>query len=133
MFEYVKISQKNQIVRDHRPNVVTDVMNVPYRNPLYSNINTVGRTWIFKYTLAICREIEAHIRIQYSNMNIQGIGPLQGNELITDARKEKEDLIVELKEMLNEVSRRSQLERKQQEAEFTRETLTNIPTNIYIM
>jgi hypothetical protein len=133
MFEYVKISQKNQIVRDHRPNVVTDVMNVPYRNPLYSNINTVGRTWIFKYTLAICREIEAHIRIQYSNMNIQGIGPLQGNELITDARKEKEDLIVELKEMLNEVSRRSQLERKQQEAEFTRETLVNIPTTIYIM
>jgi hypothetical protein len=133
MFEYVKISQKNQIVRDHRPNVVTDVMNVPYRNPLYSNINTVGRTWIFKYTLAICREIEAHIRIQYSNMNIQGIGPLQGSELITDARKEKEDLIVELKEMLNEVSRRSQLERKQQEAEFTRETLANAPTNIYIM
>jgi hypothetical protein len=133
MFEYVKISQKNQIVRDNRPNVVTDIMNVPYRNPIYSNINTVGRTWIFKYTLAICREIEAHIRIQYANLNVQGIGPLQGSELITDARKEKEDLILELKEMLNEVSRRSQLERKQQEAEFTRETLVNIPTTIYIM
>jgi hypothetical protein len=133
MFEYVKISQKNQIVRDNRPNVVTDIMNVPYRNPLYSNINTVGRTWIFKYTLAICREIEAHIRIQYANMNIQGVGPLQGSELITDARKEKEDLILELKEMLNEVSRRSQLERKQQEAEFTRDTLVNSPTTIYIM
>ena len=133
MFEYVKISQKNQIVRDNRPNVITDIMNVPYRNPLYSNINTVGRTWIFKYTLSICREIEAHIRIQYANLNVQGIGPLQGGELITDARKEKEDLILELKEMLNEVSRRSQLERKQQEAEFTRDTLTNAPTNIYIM
>jgi hypothetical protein len=108
-------------------------MNVPYRNPLYSNINTVGRTWIFKYTLSICREIEAHIRIQYANLNVQGIGPLQGGELITDARKEKEDLILELKEMLNEVSRRSQLERKQQEAEFTRDTLINAPTNIYIM
>jgi len=133
MFEYVKISQKNQIVRDNRPNVITDIMNVPYRNPLYSNINTVGRTWIFKYTLSICREIEAHIRIQYANMNVQGIGPLQGSELITDARKEKEDLVLELKEMLNEVSRRSQLERKQQEAEFTRDTLVNAPTNIYIM
>jgi hypothetical protein len=133
MFEYVKISQKNQIVRDNRPNVITDIMNVPYRNPLYSNINTVGRTWIFKYTLSICREIEAHIRIQYANLNVQGIGPLQGNELINDARKEKEDLVIELKEMLNEVSRRSQLERKQQEAEFTRDTLTNAPTNIYIM
>ena len=66
-------------------------------------------------------------------MNISGIGPLQGSELITDARKEKEDLITELKEMLNEVSRKSQLERKQQEAGFTRDTLSNIPLTIYIM
>jgi hypothetical protein len=133
VFEYVTISQKSQVVRDTRKNVVTDIMNVPYRNPTYSNINTVGRTWIFKYCLAVCREIEAHIRIQMSNMNVAGIGPLQGNELIADARTEKQNLIEELKEMLNEVSRRGQLERKQQEAGFTRDTLQNVPLNIYIM
>jgi hypothetical protein len=132
-FEYIVLSDKDKVVRDERTNVVTDVMNVPYRNPLYSNINTVGRTWVFKYTLAVCREIEAHIRIQFANMSIQGVGPLQGSELITDARKEKEDLIVELKEMLNEVSRKGQLERKQQEAQFTRDTLANVPLPIYIM
>jgi hypothetical protein len=132
-FEYVTLGQKSQVVRDTRPNIVTDVMNVPYRNPIYSNINTVGRSWIFKYTLALCREIEAHLRIQYSNMTIGGVGPLQGNELITDARTEKENLLNELKEMLNEVSRKGQLERKSQEAGFTRDTLTNVPTTIYIM
>ena len=132
-FEYITMSQKSQLIRDTRPNVVTDIMNVPYRNPIYSNINTVGRTWIFKYCLAICREIEAHIRIQFSNTSIQGIGALNGSELITDARTEKENLVNELKEMLNEVSRRGQLERKQQEAEFTRDTLANIPLNIYIL
>ena len=133
MFEYVKISQKSQAVRDNRTNVVTDIMNVPYRNPIYSNINAVGRLWILKYTLGICREIEAHIRIQSSNLNIAGIGPLQGNELIADARTEKQGLIDELKEMLNEVSRKSQLERKQMEAGFTRDTLTNVPMTIYIL
>jgi hypothetical protein len=132
-FEYAKISEKSNPVSNTRPNIVTDVMNVPYRNPIYSNINAVGRTWIFKYTLALCREIEAHIRIQYSNLNIQGVGPLQGNELINDARTEKENLINELKEMLNEVSRKSQLERKQQEAQFARDTMQNIPMTIYIM
>ena len=96
-FEYVKISEKSNPVSNTRPNIVTDVMNVPYRNPIYSNINAVGRTWIFKYTLALCREIEAHIRIQYSNLNIQGVGPLQGSELINDARTEKENLLTELK------------------------------------
>jgi hypothetical protein len=131
-FEYVKKSNKNSILRDKRKNVVTDVMNVPYRNPVYMNINTVGRMWIFKFTLALAREVEAHIRIQYSSTNIQGIGPINGSELITDARKEKEDLIVELKEMLNEVSRKSQLERKQQEAGFLKDTLASIPLPIYI-
>ncbi len=131
-FEYVKKSNKNNILRDRRKNVVTDVMNVPYRNPVYMNINTVGRMWIFKYTLALAREVEAHIRIQYSSTSIQGIGPINGSELITDARKEKEDLILELKEMLNEVSRKSQLERKQQEAGFLKDTLASIPLPIYI-
>jgi len=132
-FEYIKISEKSNPVSNTRPNIVTDVMNVPYRNPIYSNINAVGRTWIFKYTLALCREIEAHVRIQYANLNIQGIGPLQGSELIADARTEKENLVTELKEMLNEVSRKGQLERKQQEAQFARDTMQNIPLPIYIM
>jgi len=131
-FEYVTLDNKFSAVKDTRNNVVTDVMNAPFRNPMYSRINTVGRTWIFKYTLALCREIEAHIRIQFANLNIQGVGPLQGSELITDARTEKENLITELKEMLNETSRRGQLERKQQEAQFQRDTLQQVPLPIYI-
>jgi hypothetical protein len=131
-FEYVKISDKFSIIKDTRDNVVTDVMNVPYRNPIYSKINTVGRTWIFKYTLALCREIEAHIRIQFANVNVQGVGSLQGSELVADARTEKEQLVTELKEMLNETSRKGQLERKQQESQFQRDTLQQIPLPIYI-
>ena len=131
-FEYVKISDKFSAVKDNRNNIVTDVMNTPFRNPVYSRINAVGRAWVLKYTLALCREIEAHIRIQFANLNIQGVGPLQGSELITDARTEKENLITELKEMLNETSRRGQLERKQQESAFHRDTLQQVPLPIYI-
>ena len=131
-FEYVKISDKYTPVRDARTNIVTDIMNAPFRNPIYSKINTVGRTWIFKYTLALCREIEAHIRIQFANVNVQGVGSLQGSELVADARTEKEQLVTELKEMLNETSRKGQLERKKLEANFTRDTLQQIPLPIYI-
>lgn len=131
-FEYVKISNKFSAVKDNRNNIVTDIMNTPFRNPVYSRINAVGRAWVLKYTLALCREIEAHIRIQFANLNIQGVGPLQGSELITDARTEKESLITELKEMLNETSRKGQLERKQQESQFHRDTLQQIPLPIYI-
>jgi hypothetical protein len=131
-FEYVKISEKYNPVKDTRTNIVTDIMNTPFRNPIYSKINTVGRTWIFKYTLALCREIEAHIRIQFANVNVQGVGSLQGSELVADARTEKEQLVTELKEMLNETSRKGQLERKQLEAGFIRDTLQQIPLPIYI-
>jgi hypothetical protein len=131
-FEYVKISEKYNPVKDARTNLVTDIMNAPFRNPIYSKINTVGRTWIFKYTLALCREIEAHIRIQFANVNVQGVGSLQGSELVADARTEKEQLVTELKEMLNETSRKGQLERKQLEAGFMRDTLQQIPLPIYI-
>jgi hypothetical protein len=131
-FEYIKISEKYNPVKDTRTNIVTDIMNAPFRNPIYSKINTVGRTWIFKYTLALCREIEAHIRIQFANVNVQGVGSLQGSELVADARTEKEQLVTELKEMLNETSRKGQLERKQLEAGFMRDTLQQIPLPIYI-
>ena len=131
-FEYIKISEKYNPVKDTRTNIVTDIMNAPFRNPIYSKINTIGRTWIFKYTLALSREIEAHIRIQFANVNVQGVGSLQGSELVADARTEKDNLINELKEMLNETSRKGQLERKQLESSFTRDTLQQIPLPIYI-
>ncbi len=34
-FEYVTISDKFSVIKDTRNNVVTDIMNVPYRNPIY--------------------------------------------------------------------------------------------------
>jgi hypothetical protein len=132
-FEYVTLSNKFDVVQNKRDNIVTDIMNVPYRNPIYSKINTVGRAWIYRYTLALCREIEAHVRIQFANLSIGGVGSLQGSELVADARTEKQTLIDELKEMLNETSRKGQLERKQLEAGFTRDTLQQIPLPIYIM
>jgi hypothetical protein len=132
-FEYVKLSQKSKVVRDNRANVVTDIMNVPYRNPLYMNINTVGRLWCFKYTAALCKEIEGEIKSQNDFFTSGNISMPKGAELLISSRKEKEDLIIELKEMLNEVSRRGQLERKQIESGFTRDTLQQVPLPIYIL
>ena len=54
------------------------------------------------------------------------------NNKLSTCRTEKEQLITELKEMLNETSRKGQLERKQQEAQFHRDTLQQVPLPIYI-
>jgi hypothetical protein len=133
-FEYVTISQKNKIIRDDRPNIITDVMNVPYRNPIYTNINTVGRLWIFRYTAALCKLIEGET-VAKLDAGVAGgsVAYYKGGELTTSARTEIENLINELKEMLNETSRRNQLERKQLESQYLRDTLQQIPLPIYIL
>jgi len=130
-FRYVKKIDKNKPTVDTVRNVVSDVMRVPYRNPIYSNINHVGRMWIYRYTLALCKEIEGQVKAALDTGQIPGI--LKGTELLTDARTEKADLLTELKEYLEQTTRRAQLERKQQEADFTRQSMNQIPLPIYIL
>ena len=130
-FRYVKKMDKNKPTVSTVRNVVSDVMRVPYRNPIYSNINHVGRMWVYRYTLAICKEIEGQVKTALDTGQIPGM--FKGTELLTDARQEKQDLMTELKEMLNEVSRRAQLERKQQEADFTRQSMNQVPLLIYAL
>jgi hypothetical protein len=131
LFKYIKKSERNRPTVRTKKNVVSDVMRVPYRNPIYSNINMVGRMWIFRYTLALCKEIEGQVKSALDTSQIPGL--IKGTELLTDARTEKLDLMTELKEYLEQTTRKSQLERKQQEAEFTRQTMNQIPLLIYAL
>jgi hypothetical protein len=87
--------------------------------------------WIYRYTLALCKEIEGQVKTALDTGQIPGM--FKGGELLTDARAEKQSLIEELKEMLNEISRKAQLERKQQESDFTRQSMNNIPLPIYVL
>jgi len=133
LFKYMKLSEKYlPTSADNRANVVADVMSVPYRNPIYTDINQVGRSWIFRYALAICKEIEGQVRATFQGSNFGGL-IVNGSELLTDARAEKTELMTELKEYLEQTSRRSQLEKKQQESEFTRQTMGQIPLVIYAL
>jgi len=132
LFKYMKLSEKYLPTTDNRPNVISDVMNVPYRNPIYTDINQVGRSCIFRFTLALCKEIEGQVRATFQGSNFGGL-IVNGSELLTDARTEKTELMTELKEYLDQTTRRSQLERKQAEAEFSRQTMNQIPLLIYAL
>ena len=47
------VLQASYEVPDDGSDVITNVSEVPYENPVYSNINSVGRQWIFRYALAL--------------------------------------------------------------------------------
>ena len=132
-FEYYKINDKRSATHTTDTNLITNVGEVPYNNPVYSQINSVGRQWIFRYTLALAKELLAYIRGKYQTVPVPGSeATLNQADLLTHSRAEKEALLTELKEMLEQTSRQAQLERKASEGENLRKTLSDVPYTIYI-
>ena len=112
---------------------VTNVSNVPYANPIYSQINSIGRAWIFEYTLAITKEMLGYVRNKYSQIPIPGAEvTLNGDALITSAQTTKDALIEKLRTYFDETSRKSMLERRAAEADFSQTELNKTPMTIFI-
>ncbi len=133
IFEYYKLDDKSAINFNNASNTITNVAEVPYNNPTYSHINSVGRQWIYKYSLALAKELLAYIRGKYQTVPVPGAeATLNQADLLTDARTEKEALITNLREMLGETSRGAQMEAQSQEADFLRSTLSQVPMTIHV-
>jgi len=132
-FEYYKNDDKSAINYNRSTKLITNVGEVPYNNPVYSQINSVGRQWIFKYTLALAKEMLAYIRGKYQVVPVPGSeATLNQADLLTDARAEKTELLTALREMLDSTSRGKQLEAQAKEAEDVQNTLKSIPMTIYV-
>ena len=99
----------------------------------YQYINHVGRQWIRKYGLALSKEMLGVIRGKYGTIPIPNAEvALDGDTLRSEASAEKEFLITQLREMLDQTSRKAMLEADKDEAEFLQEKLKKVPYPIYI-
>ena len=132
-FEYYKVEDKRAITFDHSTKNITNVGEVPYSNPQYKQINSVGRQWIFKYALALSKELLGYIRGKYTSLPVPGSeATLNQADLLADARTEKIELMTSLREMLDMTSRGKQLEAQAKEAEDVQTTLKSVPMVIYV-
>jgi hypothetical protein len=114
-------------------NVVSDYSNIGYDFLPYSDINDVGRQWIRKYTLALVKEMLGAIREKYSSIPIPGSEiSLDGAALRSEAQTEKDNLMEQLRETLEELSRKVQFENRNNEANQHQEMLRKVPLAIYI-
>ena len=130
-FEYTLNSEANDPII--ASNVVSDFSNVPFERLSYTAINSAGRQWITKYTLALAKEVLGAVRAKFSAIPIPGADiTLDGGDLRSEAAAEKEALLTQLKEMLEATSKRALMEAKRDEAEFLESTLARIPRPIYI-
>lgn len=132
-FDYVVKEDRNNPVKNSATNLITDVSNVPYININYESINAPGRNWIFRYTLAISKEMLASVRGKYSSVPIPGSEiTTNAGELRSEGAAEKQALIEELKTMLEESSRVKYMERESQITQNTQDALGKVPFPIYI-
>ena len=113
--------------------VVSDYSNVPYQNVTYFKLNAVGKQWVKKYYLALCKELLGAIRQKYTSIPIPGGEvSLDGAELRSEAQTEKESLISQLRENLEATSRKAQMEAKADETEKMTSIMKTVPLLIYI-
>jgi len=132
-FEYIERNERIEGSITDSPNQVSNVSNTPYNNPTYNQINSVGRQWIFEYTLALAKEMLGYVRGKYGTIPIPNADvTLNQSDLLTAATAEKLALIERLRNYFDETSRKALLERRAQEAEFKQTELKQVPYTIYI-
>jgi hypothetical protein len=81
---------------------ISNLSNVPFGNFIYSRVNSIGRQWTRQYTLALSKEVLGLVRSKFSSVPIPGAElQLNGSDLVSQGRDEKEKLTTQLKEMLD--------------------------------
>jgi hypothetical protein len=115
------------------PNQVSNVSNANYNNPVYTQINSIGRSWIFEYTLALCKEMLGYVRGKYTQVPIPGAEvTLNQADLLASATTDKAALIEKLRGYFDETSRQALLERRKNESDFAQSELSKTPMTIFI-
>lgn len=129
-FERDDLDANSTLVKD---NVVSDYSDIQYDFITYSNINDVGKQWIRKYCLALAKELLGAIREKYNTVPIpDGEVQLDGAALRAEAQVEKDALIAQLRETLEELSRPKQMEYKKLESEQQQDMLRKVPLKLYV-
>ena len=132
-FEYMVKKDFNENNTIITPNVVSDYSNIGYNFMQYNRINDVGKQWIRKYTLALAKEMLGAIREKYNTVPIPGSEvSLDGAALRAEAQTEKDALIEQLRENLNEVSKKARFEAEAHMSENKEQIMSRVPLNIYI-
>ena len=132
-FQYYVRSDQESTTRTYTNSKVTDPSNAPYKFITYSEINSSGRQWIRKYTLALSKELLGIIRSKYASMPLpNGEVTMDGEALKAEGREEKSLLLEELKEFLESVSLTNKAREEQEQAEANQQVLNKAPLGIYI-
>jgi len=132
-FQYLKLEDRINSIVQQVSGSITNPSNAGYNNPTYSQINSIGRQWIFEYTLSLCKEILGYVRGKYTQVPIPNNNvTLNQSDLISAATAEKAALLERLRLYLDETSKKKLLERKSLESDYRVKEISYSPLTIFI-
>ena len=95
----------NPAIKDPSIYGINNLSNVPFGNFAYNRVNSIGRQWTRQYALALSKEVLGLVRSKFSSIPIPGAElTLNGSDLISQGREEKEKLVTQLREMLDNLT-----------------------------
>jgi len=113
---------------------VNNMNTLPFENLPYNNINAIGKQWIRRFTLSLCKEMLGQIRSKFGSIPIPGESVnLNGPALITEGQQEQEKLREELKLTLDELTYAKLVEKDAALTDNTSKVQQNIPYPVPIV
>ena len=113
---------------DNSLNGVNGIQNLPYGDLTFAKVNSIGRQWTRQYTLALAKELLGLIRNKFTSVPIPGGElTLNGADLISQGREEKDKLRTDMKEILESLTYEKLLEQQGAKMDNLQKVLRGVP------
>jgi hypothetical protein len=114
-------------------NGINNMNTLPFENLPYDKINSIGKQWIRRFCLALCKEMLGQIRSKFDKVPLPGDSvTLNGTALISEAKEHQKELREELKALLAEMTYQKISEESAKSSEEVSKTQAYIPNLIFV-
>lgn len=112
---------------------VSNMNNLPFANLPFRSINSIGKQWIRRFALALCKEMLGQVRSKFATVPIPGESvTLNGGDLISQGREEQEKLREELKQTLTEMTYTKLAQTDSELMEATTKIQEKVPLTVFV-
>jgi len=112
---------------------INNMNSIPFQNIPYDKINSIGKQWIRRFCLSLCKEMLGYVRNKFANIPIPGDSiQMNGGDLISQGQTEQKDLREELKTTLAEMVYSKVGEESAKMLEDATKAQNFIPTLIFV-
>lgn len=112
---------------------VANLSNIPFGNITYSNLNSISKQWIRRFTFSLAEQLEGQIRGKMVSIPIpNGDLTLNGPELVANGIALQTELREELKAFLDETTYDKIMQREAEMQQALEQSWKGVPLGLYI-